>query len=564
MNAQTEKPEGSVPHNPKLPMLAAEHMGKKLVELHLQELRVAPDVWQKMSEKQQQESIERIQHGVKYAVAGAVNTIVTGGHTALAGTIESIAKKDKIKLTVIIDRNNNSDAMHEFYLADSGASCQILMADAAQYLGSMDLVEADPDQGQLFGSNGASLPDDAFLWAINLPIMSGGASMIPAPSRKDAELFARSIREKLYEMDQVEYAKSVYAHLWPLNNGEHMRSFNKGNWEAMINWFGQLCKGEVDVAPVALIGHSPKQMVKPETMTMHYDRVMVTMNDGTFVAVGEFSHLPDDEGYEEENPKVGYGISVEMAVHNLLNQYDIQGTFTLKDESTPADEVTGRRVIDVYLTFDPLVHPDFVQEANLQHKEQGMNFDQVVEEILHEMDYKDSLVLDTYVVTKQGMDFVALSFAKDVKASSPISVEAALKARAAMEELTNVEFSFAECTTGGDEARGRRLFDVTCTFNPIEHPVLAHAAQEQLADLAIDMPEAKMGGMIDSFIEQEWPSESVATDDEVTAEKPKGRAVKPRYSNPETGETWTGRGKQPAWLVAKIAEGASIDDFLIQ
>lgn len=317
MNAQTEKPEGSVPHNPELPMLAAEHMGKKLVELVLQELRVAPDVWQKMSESKQKEAIERIQHGVKYAVAGAVNTIVTGGHTALAGTIDTVNIKDKIKLTVIVSKGNHTEALSELYAAGSESSCQILLSSAEQYLGGMDLVEADPDQGQLFGSDGASLPDDAFLWAINLPLMSGGASMIPAPSRKDAELFARSIREKLYEMDQVEYAKSVYAHLWPLNNGEHTRSMNKGNWEAMISWFGQLCAGEVDVAPVALIGHTPE-------------------------------------------------------------------------------------------------------------------------------------------------------------------------------------------------------------------------------------PEA------------------VATDDEVNAEKPKGRAVKPRYHNPETGETWTGRGKQPAWLQAKIAEGADLDDFLIQ
>jgi hypothetical protein len=382
MNATNNSmtPDDAQPHNPKLPMVAAEHMGKKLVESHLQELRIAEDVWQKMSESKQKQAIERIQNSVKYAVAGAVNTIVTGGHTALAGTIESIAKKDKIKPTVIIDRNNNSDAMHDFYLADSGAACQILLSSAEQYLGGMDLVEADPDQGQLFRNGDSVLPDDTFLWAINLPLMSGGASLIPAPNRKEAELFARSIREKLYEMDQVDYAKSVYAHLWPLNNGEHMRSYNKGNWEAMINWFGRLCAGEVDVAPVALIGHSPE--------------------------------VPDHEvDYKETD---GY---------------------------------------------------EFV----------GIN---------------DHMILDTYVVTKKGMDFVATSLGGDtlLSASSPVSVESALKARAEAEELVNVEFSFAECTSENDEAKGRRLFDVTCMFSPIEHPALATAAHEQMADLAIDLP----------------------------------------------------------------------------
>lgn len=37
-----------------------------------------------------------------------------------------------------------------------------------------------------------------------------------------------------------------------------------------------------------------------------------------------------------------------------------------------------------------------------------------------------------------------------------------------------------------------------------------------------------------------------------------------RYRNPANpSETWTGRGKQPRWLAAKVAEGAKVEDFLI-
>ena len=42
------------------------------------------------------------------------------------------------------------------------------------------------------------------------------------------------------------------------------------------------------------------------------------------------------------------------------------------------------------------------------------------------------------------------------------------------------------------------------------------------------------------------------------------KAVEPRYrnkNNPE--ETWTGRGKQPRWLVAELEKGAKLEDFLI-
>ncbi len=42
----------------------------------------------------------------------------------------------------------------------------------------------------------------------------------------------------------------------------------------------------------------------------------------------------------------------------------------------------------------------------------------------------------------------------------------------------------------------------------------------------------------------------------------KGRKVPPKYRNP-SGETWTGRGARPRWLVAAIKGGKKLDDFLI-
>ena len=39
--------------------------------------------------------------------------------------------------------------------------------------------------------------------------------------------------------------------------------------------------------------------------------------------------------------------------------------------------------------------------------------------------------------------------------------------------------------------------------------------------------------------------------------------VRPRYRNPETSETWSGRGKQPRWLKAAMEAGRSLDDLRI-
>lgn len=38
----------------------------------------------------------------------------------------------------------------------------------------------------------------------------------------------------------------------------------------------------------------------------------------------------------------------------------------------------------------------------------------------------------------------------------------------------------------------------------------------------------------------------------------------PRYRNNETGDTWTGRGRPPRWIVDAEAKGASRDKFLIE
>ena len=42
-----------------------------------------------------------------------------------------------------------------------------------------------------------------------------------------------------------------------------------------------------------------------------------------------------------------------------------------------------------------------------------------------------------------------------------------------------------------------------------------------------------------------------------------GKPVAPKYRNPATGETWTGRGLKPKWLTAALAEGKTLEAFAI-
>lgn len=42
------------------------------------------------------------------------------------------------------------------------------------------------------------------------------------------------------------------------------------------------------------------------------------------------------------------------------------------------------------------------------------------------------------------------------------------------------------------------------------------------------------------------------------------KKVEPRFRNHNNPQdTWTGRGKQPRWLVAELKKGAKLEDFLI-
>jgi len=54
-----------------------------------------------------------------------------------------------------------------------------------------------------------------------------------------------------------------------------------------------------------------------------------------------------------------------------------------------------------------------------------------------------------------------------------------------------------------------------------------------------------------------------ATARKAPAARPK-TTVAPKYRHPDTGETWSGRGKPPRWLANAEAKGAKRESFLIQ
>ncbi len=48
-----------------------------------------------------------------------------------------------------------------------------------------------------------------------------------------------------------------------------------------------------------------------------------------------------------------------------------------------------------------------------------------------------------------------------------------------------------------------------------------------------------------------------------TAQNDKRAPVKPKYRDPASGKTWTGRGVMPKWMKEAVEAGRSRDEFLI-
>jgi len=45
--------------------------------------------------------------------------------------------------------------------------------------------------------------------------------------------------------------------------------------------------------------------------------------------------------------------------------------------------------------------------------------------------------------------------------------------------------------------------------------------------------------------------------------RPRASVGQAKYRNPATGETWTGKGRKPGWLVEALAQGKSLADFAV-
>lgn len=126
--------------------IAADTMLGDLMGVVLDELKAAPDVWQKLGEVEQDDAIDRIRRQCAAAVEDCVRIIATQGFSRIRAKVDAITVKDGIKATLTLAQHD--PARHELVDAQ-GSSVFIVLADVEQFSGGVAAIHAEPDQQAL-------------------------------------------------------------------------------------------------------------------------------------------------------------------------------------------------------------------------------------------------------------------------------------------------------------------------------------------------------------------------------------------------------------------------------
>lgn len=123
--------------------MTAETIGRDLLQALVQEIKLLPDVWQKLSQKKQDDVIDRLRNRVETNVKMAVHVVASEGRTVVAGELDQITIKDGVK--AVVKFGISAQNLNELYDA-SGKAVLVVVANPAQHTGGMDEIHGESDQ----------------------------------------------------------------------------------------------------------------------------------------------------------------------------------------------------------------------------------------------------------------------------------------------------------------------------------------------------------------------------------------------------------------------------------
>lgn len=124
--------------------MTAGTVGKDLLSALVTELKMMPDTWVKLSQKKQDDIIDRLRSRVDTSVRMAVHLIAANGRTVVMGDLDQITIKDGAKAVVKIGKSVT--ALHDLAEAQGRAVLLVLGANPEEHTEGMDEVKGESDQ----------------------------------------------------------------------------------------------------------------------------------------------------------------------------------------------------------------------------------------------------------------------------------------------------------------------------------------------------------------------------------------------------------------------------------
>lgn len=136
--------------------LAAETLGRDMLDALVQELDRMPEAWPRMAQHQQEQTIRRLEVTVRNLIRDALAILLQGEYPACRAVVESVQFKDGIKAVIKVARTEHS----RYELAEHvGTPVVVVLHNPERYYERMETVKSQKGQGSLF--DGPRDPNDA-------------------------------------------------------------------------------------------------------------------------------------------------------------------------------------------------------------------------------------------------------------------------------------------------------------------------------------------------------------------------------------------------------------------
>lgn len=125
--------------------MTSDSVGRDLLQALVQEIKLMPDLWSKLSKSKQDDVIDRLRDRVETNIKMVVHLIASNGATKVVADLEGVAIKDDIKATFKIHKSSDMESLQHLF-ESVGQPCMLVVADVSAHTGGMNEVVGETDQ----------------------------------------------------------------------------------------------------------------------------------------------------------------------------------------------------------------------------------------------------------------------------------------------------------------------------------------------------------------------------------------------------------------------------------